>query len=117
MPYVLTADETKLLDRYNRQRLKHNKVQAEYRKRLKANDPDYNVWVAKTGEADIKTGVKMVKDVSSGTLFTSTNNSAWTAYQSENMKYEIEKVEEKHGLKFYTVNGRERMKNELLKVA
>ena len=33
------------------------------------------------------------------------------------MKYEIEKVEEKHGLKFYTVNGRERMKNELLKVA
>ena len=33
------------------------------------------------------------------------------------MKYEIEKIEEKHGLKFYTVNGRERMKNELLKVA
>jgi len=43
MPYVLTADETKLLDRYNRQRLKHNNVQAEYRKRLKANDPDYNI--------------------------------------------------------------------------
>ena len=32
------------------------------------------------------------------------------------MKYEVEKIEEKHGLKFYEVNGRMRLRNELLKV-
>ena len=31
------------------------------------------------------------------------------------MKYEIESIEEKHGLKFYMVNGRKRLRNELLK--
>ena len=31
------------------------------------------------------------------------------------LKYEIEKIEEKHGLKLYTVNNRERLRNELLK--
>ena len=30
------------------------------------------------------------------------------------MKYEIESIEEKHGLKFYKVNGRARLRNELL---
>ena len=40
---ALTAEEARLLDQYNRQRLKHNKVQAEYRKRLKLNDPNYNI--------------------------------------------------------------------------
>ena len=29
-------------------------------------------------------------------------------------KYEIESIEEKHGLKFYKVNGRARLRNELL---
>ena len=43
MSNVLTAEEEKLLDQYNRQRLKHNKVQTEYRKRLKRNDPNYNI--------------------------------------------------------------------------
>ncbi len=39
----MTAEEEKLLDQYNRQRLKHNKVQTEYRKRLKRNDSNYNI--------------------------------------------------------------------------
>ena len=30
------------------------------------------------------------------------------------MKYEIEKIEEKHGVQFYHVNGRARLRNELL---
>ena len=32
------------------------------------------------------------------------------------MKYEIEKIEEKNNLKFYYVNARMRLRNELLKV-
>ena len=31
------------------------------------------------------------------------------------MKYEIEKIEERQGLKFYTVDGRARLRNEILK--
>ncbi|AKF13370.1 VrlC protein [Sinorhizobium phage phiN3] len=54
-----------------------------------ANDPDYRMWVAKTGENDLITGGAIVSDVSSGTLFTSTNSTAWTAYQDENLKFKI----------------------------
>ena len=32
------------------------------------------------------------------------------------LKYEIEKIEPKHGLKLYTVNERERLCNELMKI-
>jgi len=32
-------------------------------------------------------------------------------------KYEIEKIEQKHGLNMYIVNGRPRLKNELIKIA
>ena len=34
---------------------------------------------------------------------------------SSDMKYEIEKIEEKNGLTFYYVNGRPRLRNEILK--
>jgi hypothetical protein len=36
--------------------------------------------------------------------------------QFSDLKYEIEAIQEKHGLKLYTVNGRDRLRNELLKV-
>ena len=32
------------------------------------------------------------------------------------LKYEIEKIEEKHGLKLYILNGRQRVRNELIQV-
>ena len=69
-----------------------------------ANDPDYRVWVAKTGERDIITGSAVVKDVSSGTLFTSTNSNAWTAYQDENMKFRL------HRCRFNVASGYINMK-------
>lgn len=56
------------------------------------NSPDYNVFVAKTGEVGLQSGVRITSDVNSGTLFTSTNNSAWTPYQDENMKFTIYKA-------------------------
>ena len=42
MTSILTTEEQKLLNRYNKQRQKQNKAQAEYRVRLKAKK-DYNV--------------------------------------------------------------------------
>lgn len=53
------------------------------------NDPDYRVWVSKTGQNDVDKGVAINQDTNSGTLFTSTNNRAWTPYQDENMKFTI----------------------------
>lgn len=43
MANSLTEVEAKLLEQYNKQRLKHNISQAQYRARQKANNPNYNV--------------------------------------------------------------------------
>lgn len=52
-----------------------------------ANDPDYLVWIARTGEADVDSGVRIVADTNAGVLFTSTNGKTWTPYQNENLKF------------------------------
>lgn len=54
-----------------------------------ANDPDYLVWIARTGERDIDTNVAIRQDVNAGVLFTSTNNRTWTPYQNENLKFKL----------------------------
>jgi hypothetical protein len=43
MTSILTAEEQRLFDQYNKRRLQHNKAQAQYRLRLKARNPNYNV--------------------------------------------------------------------------
>jgi len=54
-----------------------------------ANDPAYRVWISRTGETDVDTDLTVNMDTNGGTLFTSTNNRAWTAYQDENLKFTI----------------------------
>lgn len=54
-----------------------------------ANDPDYLVWIARTGETDVDTGIKIVQDTNAGVLFTSTNSRTWTPYQNENLKFKL----------------------------
>lgn len=56
------------------------------------NDPDYRIWISRTGEVDTITGLGVTSDFSDGTLFTSTNNAAWTAYQNENLKFNLYKA-------------------------
>lgn len=51
------------------------------------NDPDYLIWVAKTGETDVNNNVAITQDVNDGVLFSSTNDRTWTPYQNENIKY------------------------------
>lgn len=53
------------------------------------NDPDYLIWISRTGETDIATGQAVTQDSHDGTLFTSTNNKAWTPYQDENLKFTL----------------------------
>lgn len=58
-----------------------------------ANDPDYLVWIARTGNVDIDTGVAVTQDTNAGVLFTSTNNKTWTPYQDENLKFNLYKAQ------------------------
>lgn len=53
------------------------------------NDPDYLVWICRTGEVDIDSGKSVTQDSNAGVLFTSTNNRAWTPYQNENLKFTL----------------------------
>jgi hypothetical protein len=54
-----------------------------------ANDPDYRVWIARTGEVDISTGTSITQDTNAGVLFTSTNGKAWSPYQAENLTFTL----------------------------
>lgn len=56
------------------------------------NSPDYRIWIARTGEKDRLTSFAVTQDVNNGTLFTSTNNRAWTPHQDENMKFSVFKT-------------------------
>lgn len=66
-------------------------VEQEYAFVIKpdGNDPDYQVWIAKTGGTDVLTNIAITQDVNDGVLFTSTNDRTWTPYQDENIKYKL----------------------------
>lgn len=57
-----------------------------------ANDPDYLIWIARTGNVDVNTGISITQDTNAGVLFTSTNNKTWTPYQDENLKFNLYKA-------------------------
>lgn len=54
-----------------------------------ADDPDYLVFTSKVGGTDLITRQPVNADWGDGVLFTSTNNRAWTAYQDEDLKFDL----------------------------
>ena len=54
-----------------------------------ADDPDYLVFTTRPGGTDLTTGESVNADWGDGVLFTSTNNRAWTAYQDEDIKFDL----------------------------
>lgn len=54
-----------------------------------ADDPDYLIFTTKAGGTDLITGEPVNADWGDGVLFTSTNNRAWTAYQDEDIKFDL----------------------------
>ena len=58
-----------------------------------ANNPNYNVYVRKTGQADLTTNTILNRDGFEGVLFLSTNNRAWKPYQQEDIKFTIYRAE------------------------
>lgn len=51
------------------------------------NSPDYQIFVAQTGQSDLATGTVVRQDWGNGVMFQSTNNSAWTPVQNEDIKF------------------------------
>ena len=71
-----------------------------------ANDPDYLVWISRTGGIDVDSKLAITQDTNSGVLFTSTNNKTWTPYQNENLKFKL------YASKFTTSTGTVKLTNK-----
>ncbi len=54
------------------------------------NSPEYLIWTAVVGENDVTNPATAIRsDWGGGVMFTSTNNSAWVAYQDEDIKFRL----------------------------
>lgn len=71
-----------------------------------ANDPDYLVWICRTGGVDVDSNLAVTQDTNAGMLFTSTNNKTWTPYQNENLKFKL------YGSRFTTSTGTLKLTNK-----
>lgn len=58
-----------------------------------ANDPGYLVYTSQVGGIDLINNRAVTQDWGDGVLFTSTNNRAWQSYQTEDVKFEIRRLE------------------------
>lgn len=79
-----------------------------------ANDPDYYMWIARTGNTDVDTDVAITQDSNAGVLFTSTNNKAWTPYQNENLKFVLYRAQFTAASGYVTLTNKD---NEFLRVS
>ena len=70
------------------------------------NDPDYLMWISRTGERDVDTNVAVTADSNAGVLFTSTNARTWTPYQNENLKFTL------YAARFSTASGSATLTND-----
>jgi hypothetical protein len=53
------------------------------------SDPDYRVWMAALGDADVKTGIQAFKMPYSDPAYYSANKNVWTALQDEYVKFKL----------------------------
>ena len=56
------------------------------------NDPNYTIWVSELGELDVVTNTRISEQPAVGVLFTSSNNRTWTAYQAEDIKFNLKRA-------------------------
>lgn len=69
------------------------------------NNPNYDIYVAKTGQQDLSTSRAVSKDSHDGSLFLSTNASTWEANLDEDLKFTL------YRCKFTTGSGTATLKN------
>jgi len=62
------------------------------------NSPDYNLWVSELGENQYNTNTRISQQPNAGVLFTSANNRTWTAWQSEDISFQLNRASFSIGL-------------------
>jgi hypothetical protein len=70
------------------------------------NNPEYNIWVSEVGGQDIVTKQQVFTWPYTGVMFVSSNASAWTALQKEDIKFNIYRAE------FTSTEGTAQFQNE-----
>ena len=70
------------------------------------NSPEYTVWIGETGEFDVYTNEQVFSNPYSGILFVSANKKTWTAFQKEDIKFNLYRA------KFSPLSGTAVFKNE-----
>ena len=61
----------------------------EYAFVVRSNSKDYRVWMSETGNVDITTGERILKDPYLGVAFRSSNASTWTPVQTRDIKFNL----------------------------
>jgi hypothetical protein len=54
-----------------------------------SDSPEYNIWMAETGQSDVVTGQQVFSNPYIGVAFVSANQNTWTALQSEDIKFSL----------------------------
>ena len=68
------------------------KANTEYAIVIMSNDPKYKVWVADSNGFDASTGKPINKNVYAGVFFKSQNGSTWSADQTRDLKFKINRA-------------------------
>jgi len=63
----------------------------EYAIAVISNSDDYTVWVSEVGQLDVTSDLRISSQPYAGSLFKSQNSSTWTAEQSLDLKFSIQK--------------------------
>lgn len=77
----------------------------EYAVVLLSDSPNYNVWIAQTGELELNSDRRISEQPTLGVLFISQNASTWEAIQNQDLKFTI------HRAVFQTIEGSASFRN------
>ena len=81
----------------------------EYAIVVMTKSQDYRIWTAQMGELDVPTGAVIASQPALGVLYKSSNDSAWTPVQNEDLKFTLYKASFN-----YTVSGTVELENEII---
>ena len=81
----------------------------EYAIVVMTKSQDYRIWTAQMGELDVATGAVVASQPALGVLYKSSNDSAWTPIQNEDLKFTLFKASFN-----YNVSGTVELENEII---
>lgn len=81
----------------------------EYAIVVMTKSQDYRIWTAQQGELDVKSGSVISTQPALGVLYKSSNDSAWTPVQNEDLKFTLFKASFD-----YAVSGTIELENEII---